>query len=521
MVHRVVINLDIFSSLPLYQQLAKEVEKAIAEGRLAPGEKISSIRELSRQLQVSTITVRQALEKLAADGFLEAHHGAGHFVKRDLAWQKENQSLAESKEEEVNEESASFTMPTFVGASGELDPALPWSHEARSLSNALNKYSFHPWWNLKLRYDFRSIGKPVPHFFEGKRWTKLVRDWVDEDLSGAGDYGDAQGLLELRVELANWLNRTRNLQCSEADLFISSGAQQCRDLAARVLLSRGDKVVLEDPVSITDALAYEAQGANLLHVRQKDDGIDIDFLQEITDAKLAHLITTANFPTGASLPQERAEQILKWAEKMDMYLVEDSYGAGVLFEGFKPASLYAAAAGKKVRERIIYHGSLSQVLSPRLRLGFALVPQGLQKAYLRAKWLSDRHPPLLTQKLVLRLFREKFMDQHHAKLQEEARKRRKQLLEELRTWNSELIDFHPVQAGFQQMLVFRESIDDLLVFEKSMAAGVGVIPLSPYCQNDVRTGLVLNYMNLAAEDIAEGMRTLHKVVLDCRAQVEP
>src|SRR5438105_8945081 len=80
MTRQLAVNLDMFSKTPLYQQLAAEMEGLIRGGRLANEQKLPSIRELSKQLQLSTVTVRQAIEKLAAEGLVIGRHGAGNFV---------------------------------------------------------------------------------------------------------------------------------------------------------------------------------------------------------------------------------------------------------------------------------------------------------------------------------------------------------------------------------------------------------------------------------------------------------
>ena len=50
---------------PLYRQLARHLESAIAGGKLAPGDRLDSEGQLSERFGVSRITVRQAIEELA------------------------------------------------------------------------------------------------------------------------------------------------------------------------------------------------------------------------------------------------------------------------------------------------------------------------------------------------------------------------------------------------------------------------------------------------------------------------
>lgn len=69
------------SPLPLYQQLADELRRAIESGALGPGEKLPSEPELSRQHRIGRPTVRQATELLVRRGLIERRRGAGTFVR--------------------------------------------------------------------------------------------------------------------------------------------------------------------------------------------------------------------------------------------------------------------------------------------------------------------------------------------------------------------------------------------------------------------------------------------------------
>ena len=80
MAHKISIKLDVFSTTPLYVQLSAEIKRLIADGLLSAGEKLPSLRDLSRQLQISVITVRQAVQVLLEDGFIVARHGSGNYI---------------------------------------------------------------------------------------------------------------------------------------------------------------------------------------------------------------------------------------------------------------------------------------------------------------------------------------------------------------------------------------------------------------------------------------------------------
>jgi GntR family transcriptional regulator len=65
---------------PKWAQIADGIRAQIASGELAPGDKLPSTRELCAQHGVSAIVVRQAIDRLRAEGYVEGVPGLGVFV---------------------------------------------------------------------------------------------------------------------------------------------------------------------------------------------------------------------------------------------------------------------------------------------------------------------------------------------------------------------------------------------------------------------------------------------------------
>ena len=73
---------DTSSREPIYRQLATQVREAVARGRLEPGQKLPSVRELSRSLTVNPNTIARAYTELERDGVLHSRQGMGVFVAK-------------------------------------------------------------------------------------------------------------------------------------------------------------------------------------------------------------------------------------------------------------------------------------------------------------------------------------------------------------------------------------------------------------------------------------------------------
>ena len=77
---QVLGNLDPSDNLPLYQQLQRGLREAIEKRILGPDDALPSERQLAEDLGVSRITVRKAIDGLAAEGLLVSRQGSGNFV---------------------------------------------------------------------------------------------------------------------------------------------------------------------------------------------------------------------------------------------------------------------------------------------------------------------------------------------------------------------------------------------------------------------------------------------------------
>src|SRR6185436_1711822 len=73
-------QVDPSTRLPIYRQLMDQVRLAVARGRLKPGSRLPSVRELSRELVINPNTVARVYTELEREGVLNTRPGLGVFV---------------------------------------------------------------------------------------------------------------------------------------------------------------------------------------------------------------------------------------------------------------------------------------------------------------------------------------------------------------------------------------------------------------------------------------------------------
>lgn len=502
MAHRLAIKLDVFASTPLYQQLSAEIRRLIDDGLLGGGERLPSLRELSKQLQISVITVRQSIDLLLTEGYVVSRPGSGNYVSTEKG--KRSRPPAESIDQ------PHFVIGSFSGICHDLGEEYTWSSEAHALTNAFNAFPFHPWWDVDVIHDFRAY-QPSAEFLRGPRWDKSFGAASKELTQYPWTYVDPAGMPALREQIAGWLNRSRQLECNPDEIVIVSGAQQARELIARMFVCPSRTIVVEEPGSITDLLAYATKGGTLHHIDLEEDGIDTEALQSVTCASIIHLITAANFPTGITLSADKRSKVIKWAGETGSLIVEDAYGAGFHYDIEMPETIFSMAA--QTGTPVVYIGSLSQFTSPALRIGFIVARKPLAELIRQAKEITDHHTSIVSQQMALTLFTGGFFDEHYLRLMKACKMRRQAMNAELSRWPAGLIRFEPVACGFQQAIWFDENVDDLYVFEQALKVQIGVIPMTPYFHNSKpRSGLSLNFARNDEQQMRVGLAKLLNVV---------
>ena len=70
--------------LPIYRQIMRQIIEAVAVGRLRPGDKLASHRELAESLVIAPLTVKKAYDELEQAGYLETQRGRGSFIAKRL-----------------------------------------------------------------------------------------------------------------------------------------------------------------------------------------------------------------------------------------------------------------------------------------------------------------------------------------------------------------------------------------------------------------------------------------------------
>jgi GntR family transcriptional regulator / MocR family aminotransferase len=426
--------------------LTDALRGAISDGRLAVGDRLPASRVLAGELGVARGVVVEAYQRLVDEGLLRADGARGTAVA---------------------------AAPPPVARTAEPTPV------------------------PRRGFDL-APGVPDLSAFPRAAWLRAEREVLaDADAAQLG-YGDPRGAPALRWALAGWLARSRGVRADPDDIIVVAGVVQAMALLARVLPQRGEHAIaIEDPGSRGTREQFAHWGVEPVPIPVDDDGLDVAALQR-TGLRTVLVTPAHHFPTGVVLAPHRRRALLDWGG----LVVEDDYDAEHRYDRPPVPALQGLAP-----DRVLYASSVSKTLAPGLRLGWMVPPPDLRDDLATAKQMSDLGNAALPQLVLARLIMSGELERHLRRVRVRQRARRDAMLDALRTHLPQAT-VHGVAAGLHLLVTFPDGVDDHILAERAMEAGVLVQPLSWHRVRPGPPGLVLGYAAHPPDRIREAIARL-------------
>ncbi len=489
------VPLDDSSSIPLYRQLYDRLRTAILMGQLTPGTRLPSTREMATELGLSRNTLMNAFDQLLAEGYVEGHVGSGTFVSSTLP-----DDLLEARAStkravrlhpvgralSLRGKVLAATPVTVAGPVGKMRPFIPGIP-------ALDEFPVALWSRLM-----------------AQRWRDLSR--------GLLNYGAAAGYMPLREAIAAYLGPSRGVQCQPDQIVIVSGTQQALDLAGRILLDAGDRVLVEGYCYAAARAALLGAGACLVPVPVDEAGLDISAsVAQSAAARMAYVTPSHQYPLGVTMSLPRRLALLDWANRTQAWVLEDDYDSEYRYVGRPLAALQGLDRGG----RVIYIGTFSKVLFPSLRIGYLVVPPDLVDAFVTARAVVGWCSPAIDQAVLADFITEGHFTRHIRRMRSIYADRQAALIDALRGNVGGLLEVKPADAGIHLRCSLPDYFDDRAVTREAAEHGVVAHPLSAFNVGGTgfpRRGLVLGYGAYNVRQIKEAAGKL-AVALKTAARV--
>jgi len=439
----------------VYQQIAGWVDTNIKEGRLAPNERLPTVRALAEKLGVNRGSVALAYAHLTKAGVLQARVGKGTFVGQTSA------VVGNVNEAELNglqlwqSRLAEAAVRLGLGSPKSLDSGagMTWVPERGEASEQ----------NVRIQMDVPLADHRLSHDVI----QNMLRSVADDLPADALAYGHPQGSYALRSQIADRA-QTTGMQVDPRQVLICNGTQQALSLACAIMVRPGDTVMMENPGYQGAVRAFRLCGAKIIGIPLDSNGMRVDVLEQMLRElrpKLIYTVPSFQVPTGTTLDADRRAHLYHLAELHQVPILEDEY-ANALYYGQPPPFPVKALDRAGL---VVYIGTFSKTLGASMRLGWISAHPALVAALVQVKEVQDIHTSIFSQLVAERLLRDGVYDKHLKLLRHHYGLRYQAMIAALNRKLGGRISYHPAGGAFSLWAAAPEgtSATEWLAFAKA------------------------------------------------------
>ncbi|WP_258042481.1 aminotransferase class I/II-fold pyridoxal phosphate-dependent enzyme [Paenibacillus sp. UNC499MF] len=343
--------------------------------------------------------------------------------------------------------------------------------------------------------------------FPRQAWNRCLHEQVRSAAFLEGPLRDPQGDYSLRSAIALHLRRSRSIDADPDCVAIVNGSMQAIALTMQLLVGPGDEVVVESPGYSGAVRAASAAGGKAVDAPVDAQGI----IPQPWNARLLFVTPGRQFPTGAVLPLQRRQELLRWAKERGAVIIEDDYDTEFRYAGRPLEPLKALD-----REgRVLFVGTFSRTMYAGLRLGYAVLPPSLVEPFRRAK---QHYEPLTTGMLEQRALAS-FMNsgayERHLRKMQRVYGEKAALLRSGLTALDSAFEWMPSEAGLHIFGWWKGGAEEYRRFA-SACAGRGVFwrDAGRHVRCGERPAACFGFGHLSREEIGRGIAVMGEVLTE-------
>lgn len=450
------------SGRSLYEQLYEGIRRDILSGTLPAHQRLPSKRALAQHLEVSIITVQNAYEQLAAEGYIYSQEKRGYYV---------------SPVERPLQAAARQPVP------------LPPEPEQKTYF---------------LDLVTNSIDRA---YFPFTVWARLMRETLlerDKALLQAAPYNGAE---ELRRAISDYLRQFRGMNVDSGQIIVGAGTEFLYSLLIQ-LLGREKCYAVEDPGYSKIAEIYRSHQVDLRRVGLDEKGLSTRLLRR-QEADIVHLSPSHHYPTGIVMPIGRRQELLRWAEEQEgRWILEDDYDSEFRFVGRPIPTLFSIDEA----QRVIYLNTFSKTIAPSIRISYMILPPRLMEVYREKLGFYACTVSGFEQYTLAKFMAQGRYEQHLSRMKARYRQKRDAVIAMLHASPlADRVEIMEQDAGLHFLVRLDTHLPDAALRSRAAEQGVRLALLSDYYsvpETAPQHIVVVNYSGIDLERLPEGLRRL-------------
>jgi DNA-binding transcriptional MocR family regulator len=474
----------IFKSDHKYIEVSERIETLIERGIFKVGDKLLSVRALSKEQGISLSTAFQAYYSLESKGLIEARPQSGYYVKYSPRHVLDMPKVSEP-----------------------LDDALPVT-----IDDMIN--SVYVDLNSKSLLNF-SMATPSIDLLPTAKLNKAVLHSLRSSKTSCLHYEHIQGNVALRRQIArqafNWGGTP-----SEDDIVVTAGCVEALSLCIKATTKPGDAVAIESPTYFAIFQLMESHGLKVVEIPTDPVlGMDIEYLtQAIPRFNIKACLVVANFnnPLGSCMPDERKKQLVEMLAKKEIPLIEDDIYGELYFGKTRPKT--CKTFDKK--GLILHCASFSKSLAPGYRIGWT-IPGRFKDAIIRLKRMHTVSTNTLAQAAVADFLSNGRFELHLRHLRKALHTQSLRYMQAVCEYFPEDTCITRPHGGFTLWIEMNKKINGFKLHRRALKHNIGIAPGQIFSsQGRFENCFRLSYGEPWNPKIEEGIKTLGKLMKEWR-----
>ena len=365
-------------------------------------------------------------------------------------------------------------------------------------------------------------GYPAPDTFPWPEFTEITRELLTGADGSVLQYGPTRGHKPLLDAIAT-IMKARGVTTAIENLLVTTGSQQGLDLVARVLLDPGDVVLVELPTYTGAITAFRNVQAQMVGVRQEEDGVDLAALDETWQRLVAEgqrvrmLYVVPNFqnPTGLLIGLEKRRRLLEWAERRNVLIVEDDPYRELYFEDSASEADVRPIKADDRQGLVVYLSSFSKTLAPGYRVAWIDAPAPLAAKFELAKQAEDLCTGALDQRVIFECWKRGILDRQLPLLRAHYQAKRDVMVQALKEAFGNTVTWPAPRGGFFLWATLPEQIDSDAMIDRAVKHGVIYVAGAAFFVDESGRNLIRLAFSAPSHDkIKEGVTRLAAAVRD-------
>ena len=355
-----------------------------------------------------------------------------------------------------------------------------------------------------------SAGNPAPDAFPAEAINRISAELLQNTPIEALQYSITEGYVPLRQHLTSYMKEKHHVGGENDDILITSGAQQVMDLLTKALLNEGDTVLCEAPSFIGSLNTFRSYRAKLKGIPMEEDGINIHALENAlnTEKNIKYLYTIPNFqnPSGITMSLEKRKKVYELCRDHGVLILEDNPYGDLRFAGENIPAI------KSFDEEgiVMYAGSFSKVVSPGMRIGYAIGPKAVIQKMVVCKQGEDVHSNIWAQIVCHRFMTQYDYEAHLRRLREIYARKSQILLQAMEEHLAPLVTWSKFQGGLFAWCTLPEGVDMLDFVKRAADRKTCVVPGTAFLTDESERcqSFRINFSTPTDGQLREGIRIL-------------